>query len=173
MYIVHKSGRQDSNLRPPGPKPGALPSWATSRSEGLVYLRWVEPLPCFAHEHDNGSSFMSFFKWRYEFSWFLSSKFEGRKTSYDSKLTPRFACNFIVYLYRIWPPEFYDVIGILVVFILVTRFALASLPWTEATVNSVLYGFGRAWQLTRYLVKALARCVCCVPPHKSPSRKPK
>ena len=25
------SGRQDSNLRPPGPKPGALPSWATSR----------------------------------------------------------------------------------------------------------------------------------------------
>ena len=71
------------------------------------------------------------------------------------------------------PPEFYDVIGILVVFILVTRFALASLPWTEATVNSVLYGFGRAWQLTRYLAKALARCVCCVPPHKSPSRKPK
>ena len=27
------SGRQDSNLRPPGPKPGALPSWATSRSQ--------------------------------------------------------------------------------------------------------------------------------------------
>ena len=26
VYIVHKSGRQDSNLRPPGPKPGALPS---------------------------------------------------------------------------------------------------------------------------------------------------
>lgn len=23
------SGRQDSNLRPPGPKPGALPNWAT------------------------------------------------------------------------------------------------------------------------------------------------
>ena len=29
------SGRQDSNLRPPGPKPGALPSWATSR-----FLKW-------------------------------------------------------------------------------------------------------------------------------------
>ena len=28
------SGRQDSNLRPPGPKPGALPSWATSRFYG-------------------------------------------------------------------------------------------------------------------------------------------
>ena len=26
-----KSGRQDSNLRPPGPKPGALPACATSR----------------------------------------------------------------------------------------------------------------------------------------------
>gem|GEM_PF-3914898 len=25
------SGRQDSNLRPPGPKPGALPACATSR----------------------------------------------------------------------------------------------------------------------------------------------
>ena len=114
VYIVHKSGRQDSNLRPPGPKPGALPSWATSRSEGPVYLRWVWPLPHLAHRFGNGSSLKSFFKWRYEFSWFLSSKFEGRKTSYDSKLTPRFACNFIVHLCRIWPPEFYDVIGILV-----------------------------------------------------------
>ena len=27
----HLSGRQDSNLRPPGPKPGALPACATSR----------------------------------------------------------------------------------------------------------------------------------------------
>ena len=27
------SGRQDSNLRPPGPKPGALPSCATSRKK--------------------------------------------------------------------------------------------------------------------------------------------
>jgi hypothetical protein len=26
------SGRQDSNLRPPGPKPGALPACATSRA---------------------------------------------------------------------------------------------------------------------------------------------
>ena len=26
------SGRQDSNLRPPGPKPGALPACATSRT---------------------------------------------------------------------------------------------------------------------------------------------
>ena len=26
-----QSGKQDSNLRPPGPKPGALPSWAISR----------------------------------------------------------------------------------------------------------------------------------------------
>ena len=30
--LFTKSGRQDSNLRPPGPKPGALPACATSRS---------------------------------------------------------------------------------------------------------------------------------------------
>ncbi len=29
--IFGLSGRQDSNLRPPGPKPGALPACATSR----------------------------------------------------------------------------------------------------------------------------------------------
>ncbi len=27
-----KSEKQDSNLRPPGPKPGALPSWAIFRN---------------------------------------------------------------------------------------------------------------------------------------------
>src|SRR5689334_20348821 len=32
-----KSGRQDSNLRPPGPKPGALPGCATSRNILLFY----------------------------------------------------------------------------------------------------------------------------------------
>lgn len=37
------SGRQDSNLRPPGPKPGALPSWATSRTF-MARPRGVEPL---------------------------------------------------------------------------------------------------------------------------------
>ena len=31
------SGRQDSNLRPPGHKPGALPSCATPRSTYLLY----------------------------------------------------------------------------------------------------------------------------------------
>ena len=31
-----KSGRQDSNLRPPGPKPGALPGCATPREEYAV-----------------------------------------------------------------------------------------------------------------------------------------
>lgn len=79
----------------------------------------------------------------------------------------------LVHLCGIWPPEFYDVIGILVVIwnILVTGFAPASLPLIEATVNSVLYGVWRAWQLTRYLAKALSRCVCCVPPHKYLSRR--
>ena len=33
------SGRQDSNLRPPGPKPGALPACATSRA-----LYWTAKL---------------------------------------------------------------------------------------------------------------------------------
>ena len=31
FYALLLSGRQDSNLRPPGPKPGALPACATSR----------------------------------------------------------------------------------------------------------------------------------------------
>ena len=33
------SGRQDSNLRPPGPKPGALPACATSRFSIAVQYR--------------------------------------------------------------------------------------------------------------------------------------
>ena len=40
---------------------------------------------------------------------------------------------------------------------LVAGIAPASLPLIEATVNSVLYGVWRAWQLTRYLAKALSR----------------
>ena len=44
--------------------------------------------------------------------------------------------------------------------ILATGIAPASLPLFEATVNSVFYGVWRAWQLTRYLAKALSRCVC-------------
>ena len=47
----NKSGRQDSNLRPLGPKPSALPSWATSRSlyislgiKKTTRPRGVEPL---------------------------------------------------------------------------------------------------------------------------------
>ena len=35
-HYYEKSGKQDSNLRPPGPKPGALPSWAISR--------WMHPV---------------------------------------------------------------------------------------------------------------------------------
>ena len=34
--IFKWSGRQDLNLRPPGPKPGALPSCATSRKNGAL-----------------------------------------------------------------------------------------------------------------------------------------
>ncbi len=34
-----KSGRQDSNLRPPDPQPGALPACATSR-KNTFYRRW-------------------------------------------------------------------------------------------------------------------------------------
>ena len=39
---------------------------------------------------------------------------------------------------------------------LARRFALPSLPLFEATVDSVLFGVWRAWQLTRYLAKALS-----------------
>ena len=36
------SGRQDSNLRPLGPKPSALPSWATSRYS--INLKMARPI---------------------------------------------------------------------------------------------------------------------------------
>ena len=37
--VFYLSGSQDSNLRPPGPKPGALPDCATPRlSEALFKL---------------------------------------------------------------------------------------------------------------------------------------
>ena len=32
LSCLARSGKQDSNLRPPGPKPGALPSGAISRN---------------------------------------------------------------------------------------------------------------------------------------------
>ena len=32
------SGWQDSNLRPPGPKPGAIPGYATSRTKKIINL---------------------------------------------------------------------------------------------------------------------------------------
>ena len=37
--LLSWSGRQDSNLRPPGPKPGALPDCATPRKPGISDLR--------------------------------------------------------------------------------------------------------------------------------------
>ena len=43
-YTRKKSGWQDSNLRLPGPKPGALPSWATPRvycGDDSVFSRWT------------------------------------------------------------------------------------------------------------------------------------
>ncbi len=36
--FLFMSGRQDSNLRPPGPKPDALPACATSRTGVSVLL---------------------------------------------------------------------------------------------------------------------------------------
>ena len=35
-YIHNWSGRQDLNLQPLGPKPSALPSWATTRKSGAL-----------------------------------------------------------------------------------------------------------------------------------------
>ena len=59
------SGRQDLNLRPPGPKPGALPSCATSRKNGalgrnrthnlLIRSQALYPVELLAHFH----------KWRF------------------------------------------------------------------------------------------------------------
>ena len=55
-----KSGRQDSNLRPPGPKPDALPSCATPRCifiminsfpncecKGTIYIWYLQTFLCF------------------------------------------------------------------------------------------------------------------------------
>ena len=40
MFIIFLwSGRKDSNLRPPGPKPGALPDCATPRKKSLIVLK--------------------------------------------------------------------------------------------------------------------------------------
>ena len=36
MNIYLWSGRKDSNLRPPGPKPGALPGCATPRNKRVI-----------------------------------------------------------------------------------------------------------------------------------------
>ena len=71
---------------------------------------------------------------------------KGRKTHYDAKLTPWFARSLNVHLCGIWPSEFYDIIGLLVVIwnVLVTIFALASLPLIEATVHSFFYWVWRA-----------------------------
>jgi hypothetical protein len=33
---LHASGRQDLNLRPPGPQPGALPDCATPRGRPMI-----------------------------------------------------------------------------------------------------------------------------------------
>ena len=50
-----RSGRQDSNLRPPGPKPGALPDCATPRldlnDEGLFYKQLLFGPNFFAKLH--------------------------------------------------------------------------------------------------------------------------
>ena len=39
LSLLKWSGWQDLNLRPPGPKPGALPSWATSRNINVFLKR--------------------------------------------------------------------------------------------------------------------------------------
>ena len=39
LYFFQWSGRQDLNLQPLGPKPNALPSWATSRYGALEGIR--------------------------------------------------------------------------------------------------------------------------------------
>jgi hypothetical protein len=36
-----ESGRQDLNLRPPGPQPGALPDCATPRDQAIITVRVV------------------------------------------------------------------------------------------------------------------------------------
>ncbi len=38
LHCENKSGWQDSNLRPPGPKPGAIPGYATSRTKKIFTI---------------------------------------------------------------------------------------------------------------------------------------
>lgn len=86
---------------------------------------------------------------------FCLFEFEGRKTHSMQNLRLG-SPTALVHLCGIWPPEFYDIIGLLVVLfnfntsILVAGFAPASLPFFEANVHSFLYGVWRAWQLTRF-----------------------
>ena len=37
LIVITWSEQQDSNLRPPGPKPGALPNCAMPRQQELLY----------------------------------------------------------------------------------------------------------------------------------------
>jgi hypothetical protein len=39
LQVIQVSGRQDLNLRPPGPQPGALPDCATPRGRGMIARR--------------------------------------------------------------------------------------------------------------------------------------
>ena len=55
------SGREDSNLRPPGPKPGALPDCATPRYDsGSGFL----PFSKDTVKHKNGTKRFCFIAWR-------------------------------------------------------------------------------------------------------------
>ena len=40
------SGRKDSNLRPPGPKPGALPGCATPRELLVIVINLLKTIIC-------------------------------------------------------------------------------------------------------------------------------
>ena len=64
------SRRQDLNLQPPGPKPGALPNWATSRYGALEGIRTPDLLvrsqtlyPAELRAHDYDQMIVNLLKW--------------------------------------------------------------------------------------------------------------
>ena len=46
LFALNLSGRQDSNLRPPAPKAGAIPGYATPRIPFLIHALSITGCPC-------------------------------------------------------------------------------------------------------------------------------
>ena len=60
MFLENKSGWQDSNLRPPGPKPGTLAK--LSHTPMIIYMSLSDTYSIIYERHCNVKHFFDFFK---------------------------------------------------------------------------------------------------------------